>query len=484
MAFVGATIFLPGCAREVPQTRVFLTDTTVNGHSARLVLDTGSACLGVFKPGAKRFELGASDVSAPVALTMGDQSMTIPIPIIDMSDDQAAGIIGWPVVSQNILKFDADHSMVTRLDRLPKETAGWLKLKILPKRLLTLELPASDGTTAVIYVDTGSSTGLQMSAAQWKVWKAAHSEVPATAYWSGFSGTQLHRTSLAFADKVNAGPLTLTDVLVEEMGSEETTLLQNLAGNPGEVWVLGMDALARLDLVVDAVGGYAYLQAKPPDPTIKASQGSDARAGNSTAPRHWTLAQNVRLNGGQAFEAAGEYKLDRADFSGAIADLSRALELNPYNADAYSNRGVARESQGDYAQAVADYDRYIELEPEDSDYERLYRRALLLRLNDLRYDPSKTVALCQGGWPKILGQFLTGTLDENTLLNKAKASQGEDVPAQEAMAYYYIGMVRLSKGDKPGARTCFQKCCGSSEKSLHEYWFSKPELKQLSADKP
>lgn len=79
-----------------------------------------------------------------------------------------------------------------------------------------------------------------------------------------------------------------------------------------------------------------------------------------------TLNQyNKELNGlsaidwfknGYAFQNAGNYKQ-------AIEAYSRAIELDPNDAKAYSCRGIAYNNLGDHRQAIRDYDRAIELDP-------------------------------------------------------------------------------------------------------------------------
>jgi tetratricopeptide (TPR) repeat protein len=49
------------------------------------------------------------------------------------------------------------------------------------------------------------------------------------------------------------------------------------------------------------------------------------------------------------------------DPSGAIADFDRAIERHPRYAEAYNNRGAARQATGDLAGAVADFDRALGL---------------------------------------------------------------------------------------------------------------------------
>jgi len=56
-------------------------------------------------------------------------------------------------------------------------------------------------------------------------------------------------------------------------------------------------------------------------------------------------------------------KYDKKDLDGAIADCSKAIELDPNYAAAYNNRGNAKKDRGDLDGAIADYDKAIELSP-------------------------------------------------------------------------------------------------------------------------
>jgi tetratricopeptide (TPR) repeat protein len=58
----------------------------------------------------------------------------------------------------------------------------------------------------------------------------------------------------------------------------------------------------------------------------------------------------------------------------AIADLNKAIELDPAHYKAYKNRGKAYAAQEDWDRALADYDQAIELKPKyDATY---YDRAM------------------------------------------------------------------------------------------------------------
>jgi hypothetical protein len=82
------------------------------------------------------------------------------------------------------------------------------------------------------------------------------------------------------------------------------------------------------------------------------------------------------------------------------------------------------------------------------------------------------------GWPKTLGQFLVGRMDEKALLAAAKKSG--DADENKALAYYYIGMSHLGRGDQAGARAWLQKCKDDGQKGDDEYYFAVSELKRLS----
>ena len=77
---IGAFV-LAGCASHLPGTRVVFPKASVNGHPAKMDLDTGSSSTVLFAARAKRLGLKAADMSEPTAVTFDGQSFTAPIPI-------------------------------------------------------------------------------------------------------------------------------------------------------------------------------------------------------------------------------------------------------------------------------------------------------------------------------------------------------------------------------------------------------------------
>jgi lipoprotein NlpI len=57
-------------------------------------------------------------------------------------------------------------------------------------------------------------------------------------------------------------------------------------------------------------------------------------------------------------------KAAKRDWDGAIADLTKAIELKPNHAEAYYNRGFAKAAERDWDGAIADCTKAIELKPD------------------------------------------------------------------------------------------------------------------------
>jgi hypothetical protein len=496
----------------------------INRRPARMILITSLSTSLLLEPGAKRLGLKSTGFSGLTQVSSGGQSFEAPILVFEDPLKEVPwlyrqlialshpvlyhqfkklyvqmtmgleGVVGWPEVRDNILVFDAGQRTIRRVEQLPPETSGWLKLKVVPSRCLLLELPLADGGTGTVWVDTADRRSVLLPSAQWKQWVAAHPQAHLTSREA--IGLPLAITSHyeAQADEIKLGPLTLANVEIGDMPVGKVHDLLRETPTHKTAWVLGMGALTRMDLVVDGKNGWAYVHPKQPDPAAKHPAGGN-----------WTVAENVRLGGDNFFIYRGEYEWSTNGFTGALADFNRALELNPRNADALSDRGVVREIRGNYSDAVADYDKVIELRPDYSDWERLYRQTLLWRLDKPPEEEPKTVAAGQGtseaagvlkpvvvygvqpqwkdNWAKTLGLYLVGRLDEKALLAAAKKSD-DSAAERKAMAYYYIGMTHLGKGDKAGAREWFKKCRAAGQTDDNEYGFASAELARLSTAAP
>ena len=93
---------------------------------------------------------------------------------------------------------------------------------------------------------------------------------------------------------------------------------------------------------------------------------------NFTPPEEPTDAAGYNRRGNQ-YSRNGAYEQ-------AIADYTRALELDAAFAEAWFNRGVSWYELGQYAESIADLTQAIELNPEDDNY--YGRRSLAYLFND------------------------------------------------------------------------------------------------------
>ena len=65
------------------------------------------------------------------------------------------------------------------------------------------------------------------------------------------------------------------------------------------------------------------------------------------------------------FDRAGK-KYDKGDLSGAIADYTKAINIDSQDANAFYNRALAKHDSEDYSGAIADYTSAIKINPNDA----------------------------------------------------------------------------------------------------------------------
>lgn len=79
-----------------------------------------------------------------------------------------------------------------------------------------------------------------------------------------------------------------------------------------------------------------------------------------------TPAPTPRAPDWQAFQNLGNSFFVKGDFSAAIVNYSKVIELNGKDASPYLGRGLALYNQRNYDSAIADFNKAIELNPKDS----------------------------------------------------------------------------------------------------------------------
>ncbi len=103
--------------------------------------------------------------------------------------------------------------------------------------------------------------------------------------------------------------------------------------------------------------------------------------------------RTVALTASELIEL-GQQKLDEEKVDGAIANFTRAIRLDPNNADAYSKRAEARLYE-DVAGAIDDYTKVLQLAPKDTDAlsQRSLARERLLDYAGARQDLDQAIQL-------------------------------------------------------------------------------------------
>jgi tetratricopeptide (TPR) repeat protein len=101
---------------------------------------------------------------------------------------------------------------------------------------------------------------------------------------------------------------------------------------------------------------------------VSGHQGGWNFTSNAAVPRTACVDElPVPKESSERWSGLGHLKLRNGDYDGAIADFTRALELDPDMSGPYLLRGNAKKLKRDYAGAIADYTRAIELELEYKD---------------------------------------------------------------------------------------------------------------------
>ena len=97
----------------------------------------------------------------------------------------------------------------------------------------------------------------------------------------------------------------------------------------------------------------------------------------------------------EAYNHRGHVYSNKGDFDRAIADFTKALELNPNDMEAYNHRGHVYSNKGDFDRAIADFTKALELNP-DYASAYLYRGFAYYKEGDLDLaiaDSNKTLEL-------------------------------------------------------------------------------------------
>jgi len=108
-------------------------------------------------------------------------------------------------------------------------------------------------------------------------------------------------------------------------------------------------------------------------PAVVLNQGNMTNSGREEYDRvidDYTKAIQIDPNNADVYHSRGFAYYNRREYDRAIADYTKAIQIDPKNAVTYNNRGAAYNNKGNYDLAIADLDQAIRLNP---DFESPYR---------------------------------------------------------------------------------------------------------------
>ena len=124
------------------------------------------------------------------------------------------------------------------------------------------------------------------------------------------------------------------------------------------------------------------------------------------------------------YDDRGNLLVQKADFEGALADLSRAIELEPKYAKAYGDRGIVRIMRGDDSGAEQDFEKCYKLDPKLAAQFRSSAEELKLkaRLRTEQSNPSD-VEILKFSWAQSEDRVLINNPRHVTTTNRTAVSQ-------------------------------------------------------------
>ncbi len=154
--------------------------------------------------------------------------------------------------------------------------------------------------------------------------------------------------------------------------------------------------------------------------------------------RYYTEAIRLDPEDATAYNNRGIARSDKGDLDGALTDYDEAIRLDPKDALAYNNRGIARSDKGDLDGALTDYDEAIRLDPEYA----------------LAYNNRGIARKAKGDLDGALADY-----DEAIRLNP-----------EYATAYNNRGIARSDKGDLDGALADYDEAIRLNPEYANAYY--------------
>ena len=162
----------------------------------------------------------------------------------------------------------------------------------------------------------------------------------------------------------------------------------------------------------------------------------------------------TKYNSGIFATTDGEYDVAIEQYTAAIADLDKVIQLKPDNttahqfrANAYYNRGKVMDEVRQYAGAIADYDKFIQINPDYTEayFKRGLVKAKLKQYDDAIADFDNAIRLKPNYVEAYYHRGLTKTLLGIPAAAVADFDNAIQLKPDFAQAYYYQGFTRMVK---------------------------------------
>ncbi len=193
-----------------------------------------------------------------------------------------------------------------------------------------------------------------------------------------------------------------------------------------------------------------------------------------------TQALQIKTNFAQAYQAytnRGIARLALGDSTGAIADYTQAIAINPKHALAYNGRGHVREKIGDKKGAIADFTMAIKVDPKFAD---AYINRCLTRSNAgdrkgaiedctyaIKINPNQVQAYLNRSLVNFrLGNYQRAIEDSNIAIRLNSGGGNSNL----GEAYHNRAIARLALGDRQGAMEDFNQALRANPKDAGAYY--------------
>jgi len=272
---VGIALFALWAVAAAAEDRIII-EAKVNGRPVRLALDTGAEWHVLFAGAAERLGIKVTPppkdaeaqpgrvkmgVTEKLRLEIGGKSTEGVFAVLEVPSYLRAdcdGVLSWRGFSGNLLEIRWDRREAHALTELPSYLAECVQAHVPPKGpIMGFSVPGGREKDRVVYVDTGSPLGVELSEERWKQWLREHPDRPSTleADYSPAAGLTVSR--VYWAERLAFGQLVLCGVPVRQAKPAFER------GLPGLEAVLGLFALTRLDMICDRKNDRIYLRPNP-----------------------------------------------------------------------------------------------------------------------------------------------------------------------------------------------------------------------------